>query len=179
MTRHTAQGSRHKARAKVRRCKFHWALCLVPWAVCLAVPSAASGTTIVPATFDEIVIGSDLIVHGRVVDVRSEMTASRRSIHSFVTVAVDEALKGRPGRTVTFRVPNGQVGRYRRVVVGAPEFTVGQEVVLFLRAAPPAVPTLFGLGQGVYRVAQRDPVQRRRAVEALERSVRRVVERVR
>jgi hypothetical protein len=130
---------------------------LVPWVVCLGVVApAANATTLVPATLDEIVAGAELVVHGRVVGVRSEMTAGRRSIHSYVTLAVDEAVKGRPGPTVTFRVPNGQVGRYRRVVIGAPEFVVGDEVIVFLRARAPAVPTLFGLSQGVYRVRRGD-----------------------
>jgi hypothetical protein len=162
-----AQGTRLKA----QRCNLHWALRLVLCALCLgAVAPTAGATVILPASMRDIVDGSELIVHGRVLDVRSEMTASRRSIHTFVTVAVDEALKGRPGRTVIFRVPNGQVGRYRRVIVGAPEFTAGEEVVVFLHGTAPAIPTLFGLSQGVYRVSQ-DPA-RRAAVLALERTVR-------
>ncbi len=94
-----------------------------------------------------------MIVHGRVSDVRSFMSGPRRTIESVVTLSVIDTLKGAPARTVLFRVPNGQVGRYRRVVVGAPEFEEGDEVVVFLQAHAPAIPTLFGLSQGVYRVA--------------------------
>ena len=39
-------------------------------------------------------------------------------------------------------------------VVGSPEFAVGEEVVVFLRGAPPKMPVLFGLSQGVYRVSR-------------------------
>jgi hypothetical protein len=39
-------------------------------------------------------------------------------------------------------------------MVGAPEFTGGDEVVVFLRGRVPAVPMPFGLSQGVYRVAR-------------------------
>jgi hypothetical protein len=53
---------------------------------------------------------------------------------------------------VHFRVPGGQIGRYRRFMVGAPEFASGEEVVLFLKGRPPNVPLPFGLSQGVYRV---------------------------
>jgi hypothetical protein len=133
----------------------HCALSLVLCALCLVASAPpASATVVLPADLATRVEGSEVIVRGRVVDVRSEMTGDRRSIHSFVTVAVDETLKGSPGRTVTFRVPNGQVGRYRRIVVGAPEFAAGDEVVVFLHGVPPAMPTLFGLSQGVYRVAR-------------------------
>jgi hypothetical protein len=84
-------------------------------------------------------------------------------------------LKGSPSRTVTFRVPNGQVGRYRRIVVGAPEFAVGEDVVVFLRGAAPAVPTLFGLSQGVYRAGGRSPA----SVQSFRQQVRRIVEQAR
>ena len=93
-------------------------------------------------------------MHGRVADVRSFLSGPRRTIESVVTLTVIDTLKGVPARTVLFRVPNGQVGRYRRVVVGAPEFEEGDEVVVFLQAHAPAIPTVFGLSQGVYRVVR-------------------------
>jgi hypothetical protein len=116
------------------------------------LPCVAQATVLLPADFPTVVNGATVAVHGRVIDVRSELTGARRTIESFVTVAVITVLKGNPGATITFRVPNGQIGRYRRILVGAPEFAQGDEVVLFLRGRAPAMPTLFGLSQGVYRV---------------------------
>jgi hypothetical protein len=126
-----------------------WLLGFGIWALGFSV---ASATVVLPADFSEVVNGSSLVVHGRVIDVRSAVRG--RTIESFVTVQVIEALKGAPGENVTFRVPNGQVGRVRRVVIGAPEFETGDEVVVFLQGRAPAVPSLFGLSQGVYRVAR-------------------------
>lgn len=119
----------------------------------LVLPGPAFALTLLPADFSEMVAGSQLIVHGRVVDVRPQMTVGRRSIESVVTIAVVDAIKGTPGGAVTFVVPGGQIGRYRRLVVGAPEFIAGQEVLLFLTAHAPALPMPFGISQGVYRVA--------------------------
>jgi hypothetical protein len=65
---------------------------------------------------------------------------------------VTDALKGRPGDTVSFRLPGGEVGRYRRVIVGVPRFTAGDDVIVFLRGGAPQLPTIFGLSQGLYRV---------------------------
>ena len=189
MTRHKAQGTWPQGKAQRSRLKrrsksqlyarsIHWALYLLPWAFCLAVAAPAAATVILPAEMSDIVAGSQLIVHGRVIDVRSEMTAGRRSIHSFVTLAVDQALKGSPGATVTFRTPQGQVGRYRRIVMGAPEFTVGEEVVVFLTGRAPAIPTVFGLNQGVRRL-RGDAASRRVALVAYARQVRDIVERTR
>jgi hypothetical protein len=122
--------------------------------VCMTVATAASAMVVVPADFSEMVASSELVVHGRVVGARPQVTSDRRTIETVVTVSVVSVIKGAPGDTVYFRVPNGQVGRYRRVMVGAPEFAPGDEVVLFLKGRPPVVPMPFGLTQGVYRVAR-------------------------
>ena len=116
-------------------------VCLIACALCVQHLSA---TVVLPADFATVVSEAGVIVHGRVVDVRSDLTGPRRVIESFVTVAVVESFKGAPGASVTFRVPNGQVGRYRRILVGAPEFARGDEVVVFLAGRPPAMPALFG-----------------------------------
>jgi hypothetical protein len=118
----------------------------------IAAPSAA--TVLLPGDFGEMVGESQTIVHGRVTGVQSIMIDGRRTIERVVTVEVLDALKGTPGRTVAFRTPGGQVGRYRRIMVGAPEFQPGDEVVLFLKGRPPELPRPYGLSQGVYRVAR-------------------------
>ena len=118
------------------------------------MPVALHATLELPVEFGEMVQGSQLVIHGRVVDVRGQQTSDRRSIETIVTVAVSEALKGRPGDSVTFRMPGGEVGRYRRVIVGVPRFENGDDVIVFLRGGAPAMPTVFGLSQGLYRVAR-------------------------
>jgi hypothetical protein len=194
---HKAQDPRLKAQKTAIGC----ALCFVTWALCLDVPSA---TVLLPADFTTVVTESTIAVHGTVVGVQAGLTGPRRSIESIITVSVITALKGTPGARVVFRVPNGQVGRYRRVLVGAPEFEEGDEVVVFLQGRAPAMPSLFGLSQGVYRVirdsasrplvtpppvmargvaAERvvrgDPVRTPMPVDQFAREVRSVLERVR
>jgi hypothetical protein len=120
----------------------------------LLVPAAAFGTVYVPADFTQMVAASRFVIHGTVVDSRSEPTADRTAIVTFVTVDVAQSLKGTPGESITFRVPGGQIGRYRRVIVGAPQFERGDEVVLFLTSRGPSFPYVFGLSQGVYRVSR-------------------------
>jgi hypothetical protein len=115
-----------------------------------------SATTVIPAQFADMVAGSELIVRGTVVDVRSQLTGGRRTIESLITLQVIEGLKGAPARQIVFRVPGGQVGRYRRIMPGAPEFVAGEEVIVFLSGQAPALPMPFGLNQGVYRVTRSD-----------------------
>lgn len=120
--------------------------------VLLLLAQDARATVLLPAEFREVVAGSQIIVYGRVTDVRAEWSGDRTRIDTIVTVEAGSYLKGGPGDAVTFRVPGGQIGRYKNVMVGAPEFSRGEEVMLFLSAAGPSIAHVFGLNQGVYRV---------------------------
>ena len=122
---------------------------------CLALvilPVVLRATVLVPIEFRELVTIAPVIVHGRVVDVRSEWVDGRRAVETFVTVEATEYLKGDLGERVTFKVPGGQLGRYRTVFIGAPEFRDGDEVVLFLKSSGAAYPYIIGLSQGAFRV---------------------------
>ena len=118
----------------------------------LILPVALHATVILPIEFRELVTSSAVIVHGRVTDARSAFVDERRSVETFVTLDVDEYFKGNLGHHVTFRVPGGQIGRYKTVFIGAPEFAEGDEVVLFLKTAGGGIPFVTGLSQGAFRV---------------------------
>ena len=120
-------------------------------AMLLLAPSLRA-TVLLPADFREVVAGSQVIVHGRVLEVRPEWTADGRRIESVVTLEAGTYFKGGPGEQVTFRVEGGQIGRYKSVTIGAPVFSPGDEAVFFLAARGPSVPRIFGMGQGVFRV---------------------------
>ena len=127
----------------------------------MCVSVALHATVIVPIEFRELVTTAPVIVHGQVVDVRSRWVDGRRSLETFVTVAAAEYLKGNLGEHVTVRVPGGQIGRYRTVFVGAPEFKEGDEVVLFLKQAGRSDLYIIGLSQGAFRVVPEPRTGRR------------------
>jgi hypothetical protein len=112
----------------------------------------ASATVLAPIEFRELVTSSPVIVHGTVVDVRSEWVDGRRAVETFVTAQAGDYLKGDMGTRLTFKVPGGQLGRYRTVFVGAPTFQPGDEVVVFLKSNGPSYPFIIGLSQGLFRV---------------------------
>jgi hypothetical protein len=121
-------------------------------AVSAALVPGASATMLLPVSLTELVTRADAIAHGRIVAVEARMVDGRRSVARLVTLAVADYYKGNLGSDVQVRVPGGELGHYRTVTVGAPEFTIGEEVVLFLVARGAADPVLAGLGQGVFRV---------------------------
>ncbi len=118
---------------------------------CLAA-APANATVLIPADVAELSRDANAIVRGRVTATESQWTADRRAIETVVTMDSDASLKGALGRRVQFIVPGGTLGRYRSLMAGAPEFVVGQRVIVFLGGTGPSYPHLLGLGQGVYRV---------------------------
>jgi hypothetical protein len=120
----------------------------------LAVPMPARATTLIPADLGELSRDARAIVRGRVAAVDSQWTEDRGTIETIVTLEVESYLKGALGPALRFRVPGGDLGRFRSIVVGAPAFAVDEHVVVFLGARGPSVPYVLGLSQGVFRVVR-------------------------
>jgi hypothetical protein len=125
-------------------------------AVCLllAIAVDARATVVIPADLGELSRDAIAIVRGRVARIDAQFTEDRGTIETIVTLEVESYLKGALGQMVRFRVPGGELGRFRSVVVGAPEFAVDQHVVVFLGAVGPSVPHVIGFNQGVFRVVR-------------------------
>ena len=126
------------------------AFLLLPALLCCAARVGA--TVLLPADLGDLSRDACAIALGRVVAVDARWADDRRSIDTLVTLDVDAYLKGSLGSPLQFHVPGGELGRYRSILVGAPEFAINQRVVVFLGARGPRVPYLLGLSQGVFRV---------------------------
>ena len=119
----------------------------------LLLAADARGTVVIPADLGELSRDAMAIARGRVAALDTQWTEDRGTIETIVTLEVESYLKGALGATLRFKVPGGELGRFRSVVVGAPEFEVDQRVVVFLGARGPSVPYVLGFNQGVYRVS--------------------------
>lgn len=132
--------------------------------VLAAVPARA--TVVVSMDVEQLAAAATAVVHGTVLDTRAEDDHGR--VFTRVEVKVREQLKG-PAATapdrVAMRVVGGSLGGYSQVVPGAPQLTVGDEVVLFLWSPGPGQPYRpLGLAMGTFHVERRGKV-----VEAVSR----------
>src|SRR5436309_387490 len=131
--------------------KFHQ---LLVSGACLIFAGAALATTVIPPSFDELVSRAEMIFQGRVTDVRSEWTGegAQRHIMSYVTLKVEDAIKGNPGSTVTLRMLGGTVGGETMEVADAPKFKVGDRDILFVENNGTQFVPLVGIMHGRFRV---------------------------
>jgi hypothetical protein len=119
---------------------------------CVAIP--ASATVLIPADLNALSREALAIARGRVAALDAQWTEDHGTIETIVTLEVESYLKGSLGSVLRFRVPGGELGRFRSIVVGAPAFAVDQRVVVFLGANGPSVPHVLGLNQGVFRMTR-------------------------
>lgn len=122
------------------------------FALTLLLHGSVSATTFAPTDFRDLVTGAAAIVHGRVMATRADWADGRAHIATFVTMEIEQYLKGDLGRSLEIRVPGGELGRYRDIVIGAPKLAIGDDVILFLSTRGGGRPHVFGLMLGVFRV---------------------------
>ena len=107
----------------------------------LALTMPVRATTIIPADLGELSRDARAIVRGRVAALDARWTEDRGTIETIVTLEVERYIKGAFGPTLRFRVPGGDLGRFRSIVVGAPEFAVDSASSSFSARAGRACPT--------------------------------------
>ena len=120
-------------------------------AILLLAACPADAAVMVPASVEELARASDAVVRGRVLDTAARWSADGRRIVTEVEVAVSGVWRGAaPGR-IRVTAPGGERDGVAQRVDGAPAFSSGEEVVLFL-ARRGTTWRVRGLALGKYRV---------------------------
>ncbi|MBI3071039.1 MAG: hypothetical protein HYY84_02825 [Deltaproteobacteria bacterium] len=99
-------------------------------------PAPANATVIYARTLKEMAKRADAIVVGAVTTRASQYGRDEHGtrIYTFTRIAIERTLKGKQLTDVVIRQWGGTVGGVTMKVPGNAEFTVGERVVLFLRA---------------------------------------------
>jgi len=119
-----------------------------------ALPAAAS---VVPYLgLEDLAREGQVVLLGKVSAVEPGLSDDGRIIVTRVTVRVERALKGGPRAEVTLEIPGGTLQGTTLVASGAPRFTPGERVVLFLEPQAGGRYGVAGWNQGRFTV-RRDP----------------------
>jgi hypothetical protein len=107
-------------------------VCLLAALLVLLGIGRSSATTLVRLSFPQLAQASERVVVGTVVALESTRDESGRFIHTNVRIAVERHLRGRGPAEIVVRTPGGQIDGEAVIAQGAPSFTVGEKVLLFL-----------------------------------------------
>ena len=116
--------------------------------------ASVHATTVVPPTFDQLVVDAELIFEGTVIGVRSEWTGTglERHIMTHVTFTIEDAIKGAPGKSYTIQMLGGTVDGETMEVAEAPRFKAGDRDILFVEHNGTQFIPLVGIMHGRFHV---------------------------
>jgi hypothetical protein len=118
--------------------------------ICLVTASTVEARTVQRLSFDRLISEADLIVRGRVEKIKNQQAADGRSATTVVTVSVDRQFKGPDVSSVDIEQPGGSIGEMVQAVPGSPEFSSGEDVVLFLKRQRGGTFKIVGGKQGKF-----------------------------
>jgi hypothetical protein len=101
---------------------------------------------------EELVKRADLIVQGQVQSVYTQWDEGRRLVFTYISIRVDESLKGESRQSVLIRQVGGTVGTVQMSVAGVPEFKSGEMAVVFLKRQADGTFQIVGMNQGLYEI---------------------------
>jgi hypothetical protein len=100
---------------------------------------------------------AEVVVLGKVTDVRSEWNSERTRIITKVSLDVDKYLKGEtPGRTIVITHPGGEVGGVGELYSHTPSFAKGEEVFLFVKKDSKNNLSIAGGNEGKFKVTKNE-----------------------
>ncbi|HSB10863.1 MAG TPA: putative Ig domain-containing protein, partial [Blastocatellia bacterium] len=102
--------------------------------ICLmGCAQTALATIVVTPTDDDMIIGARAIVRGKVVAIESSFDDQQTSIYTYITLRVQEVIKGRiDERRIILKQLGGRVGDRGQTIHGSPQFTQGEKVIVYL-----------------------------------------------
>jgi hypothetical protein len=154
-------------------------VCIVVTLLVMGLADSACATSVLALQDEQLVSLSRVILTGRVTAVTSEWNTDNTQIYTTVRIAVADVLKGEhSGDTYTLRLLGGRVGDTVMEVVGAPSFTAGDDVVLFVDRNAQAVVPLVGMSQGKLTITT-DPATGARVIDERGESPDRFFRRIR
>jgi hypothetical protein len=95
--------------------------------------SFAQASTVQKLTFDRLIREADLIVRGQVEEVKTRQASDQRTASTIINVSVDKQFKGPKVSSINIEQPGGSLGDVTLGVAGLPEFSSGEDVILFLK----------------------------------------------
>ena len=119
---------------------------------CLGALGFVQATTLQKLSFDRLLGEADLIIKGRVEELKTRQVSDRRPMTAIIRVSIENQFKGPNVSSVTIEQPGGAVGDIAQGVPGLPEFSPGENVILFLKRHRGGAFTIVGGKQGKFTV---------------------------
>lgn len=134
------------------------------------VLSNTYGTMLRKMDTTDLTNDSSTIVVGKVTSMKSEWNSEGTEIYTYITVAVDQCLKGSLQHSeITIKQLGGEVAGIGLKVVGAPEYKEGEEVLTFLKGSESDNFQCVGMAQGKYTIITDYSTQKKTLIREIDK----------
>jgi hypothetical protein len=116
------------------------------------VAALAMASTVQKLSFERLVDTSDVIVEGRVAEVKSHRSPDGSFSTTRIAVSVAEQFKGKKVPSVVIEQPGGPIGDVVQGSPGMPEFSADEQVIIFLQRHSRETYSVVGGKQGKFTV---------------------------
>jgi hypothetical protein len=116
----------------------------------LAAASSTQASTVQKLSFERLVDEADVIVRGKVQELKNSPASDRSSVSTLIRVSVEKQFKGVKVSSVTVEQPGGFLGTVVQSVPGSAEFSSGEDVILFLKRRREGAFAVVGGKQGKF-----------------------------
>jgi hypothetical protein len=125
-------------------------------AALLTAGAVARASVTLRAGVEELSLAADAVVVGVVADHSVSLDPAAGAIWTTWRVTVSSTLAGPSAKEVLVRVRGGTLGRTVQETIGAPQFTDGERIVVFLGPEAAGAREVVGMAQGAFH-EERDP----------------------
>jgi hypothetical protein len=109
-------------------------------------------TTLIRMDLNALAHSAEIIVRARCRTTQSQWESG--SIWTFASFQVLETFKGAPPQSLRVRLVGGRIANLQTRVEGVPQFSVGEELILFLERNSAGDLGITGWAQGTFRVTR-------------------------
>ena len=132
----------------------------------LACGGTGLATTSQRLSLEQLAKEADLVIRGHVQEMKSQESGDRSAITTTVVISVEEQWKGPKASTVTLKQPGGTAGEITQRVMGVPQFSISEELILFGKKQRDGHYVTVGGQQGKFTI-KTEPQTGKKVVEDL------------
>src|SRR3989338_5167717 len=141
--------------------------------MCIVLFNRPALCLMVHIPLSRLVQESDAIVIGEVVDKESRQGPDI-CISTYVTIQIEQTLKGTLQETVLVEIPGGKVRDICLMVSDTPEFEKDEQALVFLKQKKPGVYIVRGLFQGKFTIKNGIILENNQDLEDFVREIREI-----
>src|SRR5215471_1168876 len=111
-----------------------WRSAFISIAIIISAAGLARATTVIMPTDTQLMIESRAIVRGKVNEISTALDDQHGLVYTYIKLKVTEVFKGDiRDRVIVIKEPGGSFGDRGSMIFGSPQFSAGEQVIVYLQ----------------------------------------------